>query len=48
MLNNFVFVHVSYGISNENSEAAFLKELLFRAMEELAKLAREVGVSLGI
>ena len=43
MLNNFVFVHVSSGISKESLEAAFLKELLFGSMEVLGKLAWEVG-----
>ena len=43
MLNNSVFVHVSSGTSNESSEAAILKEHLFGAMEEPAKLALEVG-----
>ena len=42
MLNSSVFVHVFSGISNESSEAAILKELLFGAMEEPAKSAKSL------
>ena len=42
-LNNSILVHVSSGIFNESSEAAILEEHLSGVLEELAKLAREVG-----